>query len=135
MESEPEKVEVKRVQPDRPVSTQPTVIERLNNALAPLVGGLVLDLADFVTFGPIGLYIGLFVGAAIGWWIGTVYRFSNAAKLLWALLAGLYCLVPTTELFPIATVISAVARFYENPRKPPQQNNTSKAENTTGEPK
>ena len=114
MTEEAHKVEVTRVKKpvkySRPAST---LLERFNNALGPVTGGLILDMADFLTFGPIGLYIGFFAGAVIGWWIGSTYGFSLKAKLFWATLAGVYCLVPMTEFVPIATMISAGARFYE----------------------
>jgi len=132
METEPEKVEVKRITPRKPVRTRPTLAERFNNALVPLVGGMILDTADLMTFSLYGLYFGFFVGAAIGWWIGTVYRFSQRAKIICAIVAGIYCLMPTTEFFPLATIIAAFARFFENPYKSPAEPHAS---NSPGEKK
>ena len=86
------------------------LIYRLHRAFGPLAGALILDCVDLATFGPLGLG-GLFIGAGIGWWISSIYNFSGTARILWAVLAGIYCLMPFTEMIPIATIISAVARF------------------------
>lgn len=87
---------------------------RLHRALGPIAGGLILDAVDLATFGPFGV-CGFFVGCLVGWWISSIYRFSTRARAVWALLAGVYCLVPFTEVIPVATIISAVARFEVDP--------------------
>jgi hypothetical protein len=92
-----------------------TLWERLHYALGPVAGCLVLDLVDFATLGPIGLAIGIPVGAAIGWWLGSLYGFKAQGRTLLAALCGLYCTIPFTEVLPIATVIGATARFYHPP--------------------
>jgi hypothetical protein len=73
---------------------------------------MILDAADFFTFGPLGRVTGLFIGMPIGWWICSIYGFSTPSRLLCATLAGVYCMTPGTELIPLATMISAAARFY-----------------------
>lgn len=85
--------------------------ERLYFALGPLAGCMLLDLADFLTFGPIGLLIGVPVGGAIGWWLGSMYGFGRTGRTILAILSGIYCTIPFTELLPIATIVGAVARF------------------------
>jgi hypothetical protein len=113
---EPEQVDVKRVLSERQESPQRlTVGHRLYNALFPVIGGLVLDFTDFVTFGPIGIYFGLLTGGLIGWLISSIYGFSTKKRLLWALLSGIYCTIPVTEFVPVATILSAVARFDKIP--------------------
>jgi len=109
---EPEKVEVKQVRRQPPQkSQQSTLYKRLYNAIFPVIGGLILDLTDLATFGPIGLYFGFLLGAAIGWLVGSIYGFSTRTRLFWTILAGIYCMVPGTAFFPLATIISAAARF------------------------
>jgi hypothetical protein len=44
-----------------------------------------------------------------------LYRFSLRTKILLAILAGIYCMVPMTEPFPIATLVCAACRFFERP--------------------
>jgi hypothetical protein len=89
---------------------------RLYFALGPVAGCLVLDLADFLTFGPIGLALGIPVGAAIGWWLGSLYGFERQGRAVLAALSGLYCTIPFTEVLPIATIVGAAARFYHPPK-------------------
>jgi hypothetical protein len=97
-------------------------LPRLHRAFGPIAGGLVLDLVDLATFGPIGLLGGWILGAGVGWWIGSIYGFSKEAKLTLAISAGIYCMIPFTEPLPIATIVSAIARFFEKPpRQPPSE--------------
>ena len=98
---------------ERPVPS--SLLWRLHRALGPIAGGLVLDFVDLTTFGPLGA-IGLFIGVGVGWWISSIYNFSPRVRVILALLAGTYCLLPMTELLPVATIISGVARFGEEPR-------------------
>lgn len=92
---------------------QPThVAKRFHHAIGPIAGGLLLDAADLITFGPLGLYGGFVLGALVALWLTTLYRFTIPFRLLWAFLAGLYCTMPMTEPFPIATVLAAVHRFF-----------------------
>jgi hypothetical protein len=113
---EPEQVDVKRVLSEQQEAPQQlTVGRRLYNALFPVIGGLVLDLTDFVTFGPIGLYTGLLIGGLVGWLISSIYGFSTKKRLLWALLSGIYCTIPVTEFVPVATILSTIARFDKIP--------------------
>ena len=116
MTEEPEQVDVKRVLSEQQKAPQQlTVGRRLYNALFPVIGGLVLDFTDFVTFGPIGIYTGFLIGGLIGWLISSIYGFSTKKRLLWALLSGIYCTIPVTEFIPVATILSAVARFDKIP--------------------
>ncbi len=86
------------------------LIERLQRACGPLVGGMILDLVDLSTFGPFGVG-GFFIGSLIGWWICSIYQITTSTRLLLALLSGIYCLLPLTEFVPLATMLSAFVRF------------------------
>jgi hypothetical protein len=68
-----------------------------------------------VTFGPIGLLGGFVLGAAVGWWVSSIYEFSTRGRAVFASLAALYTAIPFTELIPVATIIAALARFRERP--------------------
>ena len=95
-----------------------TLLQRLYRALGPLAGGMILDFADLATFGPLGLALGLPVGIAVGWWICSIYELSWQVRFLVAVIAGIYCMVPFTGALPLATLISAIARF--QPRELPE---------------
>ena len=88
---------------------------RLANALGPALGALVLDFADLITFGPFGIYGGLFIGAAVGWWMSGSYGFGRAGRIAVALSAGIYCMLPATHFLPLASILSATGRFLEDP--------------------
>ncbi len=87
-----------------------SLMERLQRAFGPLVGGMILDLVDLSTFGPYGIG-GFFVGSLVGWWICSIYELAISTRLTLSLLAGVYCLLPLTEFIPVATLISAFVRF------------------------
>jgi uncharacterized membrane protein YeaQ/YmgE (transglycosylase-associated protein family) len=93
---------------------QPGFFWRLHRALGPILGGLLLDFTDLATFGPMGI-LGPILGAAVVLWICSLYRFSVKTKILLAFLGGVYCTVPMTEPFPVATLVCAVCRFFEKP--------------------
>ncbi len=89
----------------------PTTATRLYHAFGPIVGALILDAADFVTFGPVGLYCGVLVGGLIGWWLGSFYAFDRTTRLVVVALAAAYTTIPMTEFIPLATIVSAIARY------------------------
>jgi hypothetical protein len=41
--------------------------ERLLRSFGPLAVGLLLDAADSMTWGPVGMYLGPVVGGILGW--------------------------------------------------------------------
>ena len=90
------------------------LFHRLHRAVGPVAGALILDFADFATFGPVGVVIGWLVGAAAGWWISSLQGYSLRYRIIWAALAALYCTVPFTAVIPLATICSVVARFFED---------------------
>ena len=91
---------------------QPGYLWRLHRALGPILGGLLLDFTDLATFGPMGI-LGPILGAAVVLWISSLYNFSVKTKIILAFLGGVYCTVPMTEPFPIATLVCAACRFFE----------------------
>lgn len=86
-------------------------LKKLYRALGPIAGGLFLDMLDLATFGPFGFYVGWIVGLSVGWWMASIYGFGNLGKTLFACMAAIYLTMPFTELVPVATIISAFARF------------------------
>ncbi|MDA1179442.1 MAG: hypothetical protein O2931_11660 [Planctomycetota bacterium] len=66
--------------------------ERLYRALGPLAGGIILDVTDFLTFGPIGIALGLIIGCPVGYWVSGM---SKRTRVLFAVLAGVYCTIPS----------------------------------------
>lgn len=86
-------------------------LPRANRAFGPILAGLVIDVVDFATFGPIGLVLGLPLGGLAGYWMGRALGLSTRGARWCALAAGLYCMLPGTEIFPLATLVGAFVRF------------------------
>lgn len=76
----------------------------------PVVAAMLLDLADLFSFGPQGLFIGMIAGSALGWRIAATSGFSSKGRLICAALAAVYCIVPFTELLPLATMLTTASR-------------------------
>ena len=91
---------------------------RYNYAFGPVGAGLVIDAVDFVTFGPVGLALGFPVGAAAGYWLARSLRLETNPSLLCALIAGIYCTIPGTELLPLGTLVGALVRLEDVPSTP-----------------
>lgn len=73
--------------------------------LRPVMAGMLLDLVDFLTMGPVGFAAGLLVGGAVAFWIGSAYGLRNRDKWLLTLLSGAYCTLPFTAALPLGTLV------------------------------
>lgn len=93
-------------------------LSRYNHAFGPVIAGLIIDAADIVTFGPVGLALGFPIGAAAGYWLARSLRLETNASLICALIAGLYCTIPGTELLPLGTLVGALVRLEDVPEAP-----------------
>lgn len=100
-----------------PAPPQGDLFARLRRALGPILPGMILDSLDLVTFGPVGLLVGIIIGSLAGYWLSTEYRLSPAKRLLGALAAGFYCMLPFTSFLPIGTLIGAYFRFHAHPEE------------------
>ncbi len=86
---------------------------RLNRALGPVMAGLIIDGIDLITLGPIGVVVGLPVGAMAGYWLGRSMRLEKKTSVLCAVVAAIYCTIPGTEILPLGTLVGALVRFEE----------------------
>lgn len=88
---------------------------RMDFALAPLSAGIILDLLDAVTFGPIGLCLGGAVGATAGWWLARKEGLDAHLRLAVAAVSAAYMTLPFTEVIPAALILLLVTRFFTGP--------------------
>ena len=88
------------------------------DVLAPVGSALLLDLADLITFGPLGLWTGLGLGLVVGWMLAPQLGFANR-RWLPSLLAGVYCMTPGTALLPLAAIWTAVRSLVSPQASPP----------------
>ncbi|MCP4701949.1 MAG: hypothetical protein GY862_34580 [Gammaproteobacteria bacterium] len=96
---------------------KPSLFTRIHLAFGPLLGALLLDLTDLITYGHVGTYTGFIAGPLVAWWVGLIEGFSLKMRIFWMAFAGTYCVLPFTEFLPVVTVltlISAVGRFKRN---------------------
>lgn len=73
--------------------------------------GLVLDLLDLITWGPIGTRLGLPIGFAAAFALLTLAGMPLKRRLLLSAGAGLYCLLPGTERIPLGTLLGTFLRL------------------------
>jgi hypothetical protein len=85
--------------------------------LGPVAAGMLLDLVDFATYGPIGLWAGLLVGGAAGYLLAASMGVAAERRWGYALAAGVYCMLPFTAFLPVATLLGALIRLRE--KSPP----------------
>lgn len=107
---------------DEPQSAPtPDTARRLNRAFGPVVAGMILDVVDLATFGPLGFFLGIPVGLAAGYWLGTCLGLERKHCVWIAMAAAIYCTMPGTEFIPLGTLVGAFARFWESGRKESDQ--------------
>lgn len=95
------------VQPD----LQNGSFNRINHAMGPVVAGMIIDAVDLITFGPLGLVLGIPVGSLAGYRLGQSMKLDRNACFICALAAGVYCTIPFTELLPLGTIVGALVRY------------------------
>lgn len=86
--------------------------------LSPVVAGALLDLVDLATLGPIGLWAGLALGGVAGWVLATGLGVPRERRLRYALVAGVYCMLPYTAWLPAGTLVGALVRWRERSAPP-----------------
>ena len=109
----------------QPVSLSPTAPPLLDHAwkgaaavAAPLLGALLLDVADLFSLGPQALPLAVLVAAPLGWAVAAALGFRRNGRLLAALSAGVYCLLPGMELIPAASATTLLASLLARLRRP-----------------
>jgi len=77
---------------------------RWPRVISAVMAGLILDLADLIT--PMPLYPhGALLGAVVGWYICRTQAVPASQRVWWIAAAALYCAVPLTHFFPLATLV------------------------------
>lgn len=99
-----------------PVGELEGFFNRLGFAFGPLVAGMILDVLDFATFGPIGLVAGAVVGGYAGWILARFEHVDPPLRTAIAICAAAYMMIPFTEVVPAATILVLLARFFTGPK-------------------
>jgi len=112
--STPENLPAETTEPESRPPNPNQQTKRLNRAFGPVVAGLIIDLVDLSTFGPMGFYFGLPLGGGCGYWMGRTLGLTRKQSLYCAIAAGIYCMIPVSEFLPLATLVGAFARYRES---------------------
>ena len=84
---------------------------RMNRTFGPILAGMVIDMVDLATFGPMKRFVGLPAGAVAGYWMASIFELPVKQRLLCALAAAVYCVIPGLEFIPVATLLGAYIGF------------------------
>jgi len=91
---------------------------RLHRTFGPILAGMLIDSVDVLTFGPLKRFIGFPAGALAGYWMASIFKLPQKQRLICALAAAVYCVIPGLEFIPVATLIGAYIRFRESANLP-----------------
>lgn len=83
---------------------------RARAALDPVAAGLLVDLLDLLTLGPLTL-LGWVVGVPYGYWLGRRSSLPPRRALLLGLGIAVYCTLPFTAVIPAGTLVGMYLRF------------------------
>lgn len=102
---------------NQPAREEPRLLDRVQYAFGPVVGGMVIDSIDLMTFGPLGFIFGGLIGATTAYYICSVEKMDLGKRILLSTLASFYCAAPRTEFIPVATLLGAMIRFFKSAKK------------------
>ncbi len=90
-------------------------VQRFLFAASPLAAGVMLDVLDAATFGPVGIVCGAIVGGWAGWQLAKHEGLPANLQFAAAICAAAYMTIPFTELIPAATMLVFLVRFFGGP--------------------
>jgi len=93
-------------------SEEPSFASRARAAFDPVAAGLVVDLLDALTRGPVLAPFGFLLGVPLGYWLGRRAGLSSRRSLMLGLGVGAYCLLPMTGFIPAGTLVGLYLRFW-----------------------
>jgi hypothetical protein len=85
-----------------------------NHAPGPTGASMIIDVFDLTTYGPIGLVLGIPVGAFAGYWLSQSIRLEQTTGWTITGVAGIYCMVAGTEFLPLGTLVGALVTFEDD---------------------
>jgi hypothetical protein len=91
-------------------ASDPGMTSATKRLVGPMLAGLAIDAVDFMTFGPIGIYTGMIVGGAAGYWLAPKLGFPPKGRWLSALMTGIYCTMPITGFIPAAAIAAGLSQ-------------------------
>jgi len=107
---EPDEILPPESESSRSESSRRNPWEQWKASFGPVLLGVAIDALDFLTFGAQGLRIGFLFGSLAAYFLCSLHRIPFRYKVPLALAAGIYCMLPATERFPLATLIGIITR-------------------------
>lgn len=102
-------VDVERPEPEEErAHSRPSGSGIFLGAAGPILAGLVVDLADLVTFHGMGRW-GYPIGAGVGWWVAGQLGLRGSRRAWLTVLGALYCGLPWTSHLPLGTLVGLVS--------------------------
>ena len=83
--------------------------------LLPVVGGVIIDVADVVSLGGLGGVGGAMIGALITYGVCSQTQMSRLRTMGLTMAGAIYCALPFTEALPLATLLALVTSFASRP--------------------
>lgn len=93
-----------------------SIIDKFIKSFGMIILGVILDVADLTTFGAWGLYLGALIGGLLGLYLAYAMNWSWKGQSLMVVFAAAYCMMPATELIPVATFVFACVQFFSKSR-------------------
>jgi hypothetical protein len=92
---------------DQPAAAEVVASVRWQRLKQALIAGLLLDVVDIYSIIPtppmaLGRAV---VGALVGWYACRTQQVPAHQRVWWISLSALYCAIPRTFLFPLATLV------------------------------
>jgi len=106
-QKDPIEVEVERVDPGAEEAGSGGA-ERSSTGWGPVAVGLVLDLADLLTFGPGMKKVAVPIGFVVGFYAGVRMGLPLKQRLGLGAVGAAYCSVSATSPFPIGTIVGSL---------------------------
>jgi hypothetical protein len=78
----------------------------MGSGWAPILTALAIDLADFAMIGPTGIVAGFGVGFALTFMLTLATNVPLRRAAVLSVLAGVYCMLPITDVVPLATMLT-----------------------------
>jgi hypothetical protein len=104
---DPIEVEVERLDPGEEEAGSPRG-GRSSGSWGPVVVGLVLDLADLLTFGPGMKKIALPIGFVVGFYAGARMNLPLKQRVALGAVGAAYCSLSATSPYPIGTIVGSL---------------------------
>jgi hypothetical protein len=98
--------EVLPPEPDPPPPGRRDPLAGIKRRLLMIFVGVLLDALDFLTMGRAGIQVGFLAGFLAAFTLFSLLQLPLKKRILFSIGAGIYCMIPMTERFPLGTILA-----------------------------